>query len=198
MLNKCIRCLCWRFYNIGKVEAGKKRIAEFRKGRRIHPTVTFFQPEETSVHGNVKIGEHTYLNRSMLSSGMTSKIVIGKWCAIGFNTYIFALTHDTERSTGPAGQRPAKEGDIIIGDYVWIGANCYIREGVTIGSNAVIGANSVVTRDIPENAIAAGVPAKVIRFKQSYFPQRSGPGSVTSTGHPADLNRPDREKTDGN
>ena len=101
----------------------------------------------------------------MVGSGKNSKVVIGKWCAIGYNTFIFAITHDPLMPTGPEDQRPAVEGDIIIGDHVWVGANCYIREGVTIGDNAVIGANSVVTRDVPPYAIVGGAPARIIRIK---------------------------------
>lgn len=56
---------------------------------------------------------------------------------------------------------PAKP--IVIEDNVFIGANCVIRKGVTIGENTVIGMNSVVTKDIPANCVAVGSPCKVIR-----------------------------------
>jgi len=52
-----------------------------------------------------------------------------------------------------------------VGDDVWIGANCTLVKGVTIGSGAIIGANSVVTTDIPPLAIAGGVPARVLRYR---------------------------------
>ena len=55
---------------------------------------------------------------------------------------------------------------IIIGKDVWIGSNATIAPGVTIGDNAGIGAGAVVTKDIPENAVAVGVPAKVIKDVQ--------------------------------
>jgi maltose O-acetyltransferase len=58
-----------------------------------------------------------------------------------------------------------RPGPVDIGNNVWIGINAAIIGPVTIGDNAVIGAGSVVLKDIPSNAIAAGVPAKVIRFK---------------------------------
>ena len=60
-----------------------------------------------------------------------------------------------------------KAEPITIGDNVWIGANAIILPGVKIGSNTVIGAGSVVTKDIPNNSIAAGVPCKVIRKNQT-------------------------------
>ncbi len=64
----------------------------------------------------------------------------------------------------PPTQRPLySKGAVVIGDNVWIGENVTILPGVTIGSNAIIGANTVVNRDIPPNAVAAGVPARVIR-----------------------------------
>jgi len=58
-----------------------------------------------------------------------------------------------------------KYGNVIISDYVWIGANVFISPGVKIGNNSVIGANSVVTKDVEKFSIMGGVPAKLIRFK---------------------------------
>ncbi len=62
---------------------------------------------------------------------------------------------------------PSK-GPIIIGDNVWIGANCVILPGVQIGSNVVIGAGSIVTKNIPDNSIAVGNPCRVIKEKKPY------------------------------
>jgi acetyltransferase-like isoleucine patch superfamily enzyme len=53
---------------------------------------------------------------------------------------------------------------IVIGEYVWIGANATILPGVEIGDNAIIAAGAVVTKHVPENAVVAGVPAKVIKM----------------------------------
>ena len=60
---------------------------------------------------------------------------------------------------------PEKKGDIVIGDYVWIGVNVIINPGITIGENAVVGANSVVTSSLEPYGIYGGVPAKLIRMK---------------------------------
>ncbi|MCG9579488.1 acyltransferase [Vibrio tubiashii] len=60
-----------------------------------------------------------------------------------------------------------KTADVSIGSYCWIGANVFINPGIEVGNNSVVGANSVVTKNIPENEIWAGVPAKFIRKKTS-------------------------------
>ena len=58
-----------------------------------------------------------------------------------------------------------KVGDIVIGDYVWIGGGAIILPGVTIGEGSIIGAGSVVSRDIPPYSVAIGSPAKVIKHR---------------------------------
>ena len=60
-----------------------------------------------------------------------------------------------------------KKGPILIGHDVWIGANCIVMAGVTIGSGAVVAAGSVVTKDVPQFAIVGGSPAKIIRLRDA-------------------------------
>ena len=74
------------------------------------------------------------------------------------------------------------EGDIIIGDDVWLGTRVFIGAGVTIGDGCVVGANSVVTRDLPSNSIAVGIPARVVRKRDSYALR---PNDVKTTGEPS-------------
>ena len=67
--------------------------------------------------------------------------------------------------------------EVTIGDHVWVGGNVVILPGVTIGNNVVIGAGSVVTKDLPDNALAAGNPCRVLRFiteedRKYYFRDR--------------------------
>ena len=86
-------------------------------------------------------------------------IEIGDDVLIGQQVVIATLNHAFE---------PYKRGDMFpsrvrIGNRVWIGAHATICPGVTIGDNSVIGAGAVVTKDVPENTVAAGVPARIIR-----------------------------------
>ena len=69
------------------------------------------------------------------------------------------------KSVTDAEKPPCCDADVVIGDDVWIGANVTILKGVHIGRSAIIAAGAVVTHDIPEFAIAGGVPAKVIKYK---------------------------------
>jgi len=153
-------------FDLMSSHSAQRKLSRYYKTFNIHPSVKIFQIHETTFRGNIFVSENTYFNRCWLETGKNSKIIIGKWCAIGYNVFIMSITHDVHCATGPEDKRPAIEADINIGDYVWIGANVFIREGVKIGSHAVIGANSVVTKDIPNFAIAAGVPAKILRIKE--------------------------------
>jgi acetyltransferase-like isoleucine patch superfamily enzyme len=74
----------------------------------------------------------------------------------------FADTHRPMRE-----QPLSSQGDIVIKDDVWLGSNVCVMDGVTIGKGAVVGAGAVVTSDIPPYAIAGGIPARVIRFRDA-------------------------------
>ena len=93
-------------------------------------------------------------------------VYIGKRVLIGYRTQIISADHEIPL----VGERIPISGDklgkINIQDDVWIGANCVITRGVTIGKGAVVAAGSVVTKDIKSNAIVGGVPAKLIKMRR--------------------------------
>jgi maltose O-acetyltransferase len=107
---------------------------------------------------NVSIGIGTYMNSGQIHAGPNSKIIIGNYCAIGYNVHIKSYTHDIEQPTGL--NIKMSDRDIEFGNNVWVGDNVYIKEGITIGNNVIIGANSVVTRSFPDSVIIGGCPAK--------------------------------------
>ena len=143
-----------------------KRYAVLRMRRRanIHPTVRLGDVELDS---NVTIGEHTYYQSGQILAGEHGQVTIGKYCAIGYNVRIKARDHNPMKPTATEeGPLSRIEADIRIGDYAWIGDNVFIKHGVNIGDNMVIGANSVVTKDIPDYMVAGGVPARILYDKR--------------------------------
>ena len=94
-------------------------------------------------------------------------VEIGERTLIGYRTQILSSDH----TIPPIGEPFPISGDnhkkIIIGKDVWIGANCLITAGVTIGNGAVIAGGSVVTKDVQENVIVGGVPAKIIKSRKN-------------------------------
>lgn len=92
---------------------------------------------------------------------VTDSVTIGARCSIGWDCDIMDSSfHRVNFPDRPGG---SLTGPVVIEDDVWIGVHCIILKGVTIGANSVIGAGSVVIKDIPPNSFAAGSPAKVIR-----------------------------------
>ena len=112
------------------------------------------------------------------SDGELPKIIIGKKCSIAINCTFTLANHLVDTfSTSPSsislfshkkGNRSGySKGDIIIKNDVWVGINCIILDGITIGNGAVIAAGSVVTKDVPPYAIVGGNPAKIIKYRFS-------------------------------
>lgn len=109
---------------------------------------------------NITIGDNFYANFDciMLDGG---GIEIGNNVLFAPRVGIYTSNHaidSAERAAGACYAKPVK-----IGNNVWIGAGVHINQGVTIGDNTIIGSGSVVTKSIPANVVAAGVPCKVIR-----------------------------------
>ena len=96
---------------------------------------------------------------------------IGKFVSIGRNSLIgggmHALDYVSTSSVFYGEEIKEKNTSVIIGNDVWIGNNVYIKPGLKIGTGAVIGANAVVKKDVPDYAIVAGVPAKLVRYRFS-------------------------------
>ena len=99
--------------------------------------------------------------------GCINRVEIGEYTTMGARTYITDHTHGTvepdDIKLPPRHRKLYSKGPVIIGKYVAIGEGCIILPGVTIGDNAVIGANAVVTKDVPPFSVVAGNPAKVIK-----------------------------------
>lgn len=141
---------------------GKKQI---RIGRRtnIHSYTTL---SVWSKNGNLCIGDDvsigsgchiTAVNRIKIGNG----VLLGKYVTITDNSHGNNIRSESEIM--PMYRPVVSKGGVCIGDNVWIGEKATILPGVSIGDGAIIGANSVVSKDVPPYSIAAGIPAKVIK-----------------------------------
>ena len=126
----------------------------------IEPGCWFALYPETA---ELQIGEGTIINLGCMIAA-TERISIGRHCMFANYCFVADADHRYDDASLPVtwqGMQP--KGPVTIEDNCWFGTNCVVTGGVTIGERTVIGANSVVTRDLPAGVIAAGAPARVIR-----------------------------------
>ncbi|OAM29242.1 acetyltransferase [Eikenella longinqua] len=109
---------------------------------------------------NIHVGDHFLMNYNGTILDI-ERVSIGDHVMIGPNTLITTVGHPLS----PKGRRAnlGMARPVVIGNDVWIGGNVTILPGITIGSNVVIAAGAVVTKDIPDNCVAGGVPARVLK-----------------------------------
>lgn len=110
--------------------------------------------------GDVKIGDNTIIG---LSNVIIGPVIIGNGVMLAQHIVVSGLNHGYESIHLSPSKQPVSTKLITIDDDVWIGANVVITAGVHIGKHAVIGAGSVVVKDIPDYSIAVGNPARVIK-----------------------------------
>lgn len=119
----------------------------------------------TSSGGSLSVGEGTHIQVGCHIYAILADIKIGKKVEIASGCGFFCYDHGMVQGQLIMDQPLSSKGGITIGDGAWLGYRVTVLQGVTIGAGAVIAAGSVVVHDIPANAIAAGVPAKVLRYR---------------------------------
>ena len=128
-------------------------------GNHIDASFCMFPPFYTDFGKNIHIGKNVFIN-SCCQFQDQGGIYIGDDTLIGHHVVLLTINHGMQ----PSQRHGMQLKPIRIGKNVWIGSNATILPGVTIGDNAVIGAGAVVTKDIPQNAVAVGLPAKVVKY----------------------------------
>lgn len=121
------------------------------------PTVSFRNAQRITLGAGTHVGE----NAILWAGNGTGRIVLGSKCLLAPGVVLTASDYGVEHGT-PVMDQSKREADIVLGDDVWLGAGVVVTAGVTIGDGAVVGAGAVVTRDLPANCIAGGVPARVL------------------------------------
>jgi len=133
----------------------KRKLKSCGKNVTLFPYVIIHNPDKVSIGDDTSIAEFVHIWGG-------GGVQIGKRVMIATHTAITSLTHNY--NVNPMNKTLIAE-PVIIDDDVWIGSNVTICPGVTIGQGAVIGAGAVVLKDIPDFAIAMGVPANVIKMR---------------------------------
>ena len=168
--------ICFVLYNAfakklprssSKIKIGQKKIRGFLVRRFVLSAGKNINIEKNANIGpRVVIGDYSGIGVNAL---IADEVYIGNYVMMGPDCIIYSNNHDfSDINTPMMFQGKTKQCPVHIGNDVWIGSRVTIMPGVTIGNGVVIGASAVVTKDIPDYAVAAGVPARVVKYRNRY------------------------------
>ncbi len=121
---------------------------------------------ETGRGATIRIGDHSSVHPSSFLCAYLEDIEIGSHVMLAANCALYSYDHGIKKEQTVQEQPLVSRGKIIIGDHAWLGFGVFVTSGVRIGEGAVVGASSVVTKDIPAYAIAAGNPARIVGMRE--------------------------------
>jgi acetyltransferase-like isoleucine patch superfamily enzyme len=116
--------------------------------------------------GEVSIGAKTVMGQECTISAY-QHVSIGRECIIADRVMLIDFDHGVVEVERPIRLQGIYKRDVWVGSNVWMGYGSCILRGVSIGHNSVVGTNAVVTKDVPENAVVGGVPARVLRMREA-------------------------------
>jgi acetyltransferase-like isoleucine patch superfamily enzyme len=116
--------------------------------------------------GTVSLGAKTVMGQECTLSAF-QHLSIGRECVIADRVMLIDFDHGVADVERPIRLQGIYKRDVRVGNNVWIGYGACVLRGITVGDNAIIGANSVVTHDVPANAVVGGVPARLIRMREA-------------------------------
>ena len=119
--------------------------------------------------GEVSIGAKSVLGQECTISAY-QHVSIGRECIVADRVMLIDFDHGVVEVERPIRKQGIYKRDVRVGHNVWIGYGACILRGVSVGDNSIVGTSSVVTKDVPDNAVVGGVPARVIRMREA--PQR--------------------------
>jgi acetyltransferase-like isoleucine patch superfamily enzyme len=159
----------WRWRTDGFVFFGKRlelqtaRGAEVRFGR----FVWIGDGSKIRCHeGEVEIGAKTVIGQECTISAYR-RVRIGEQCVIADRAMFIDFDHGVVEVERPIRVQGIYTRDVEVGSNVWIGYGACVLRGVRVGDNSIVGTNSVLTKDVPANAVVAGIPARIIRMREA-------------------------------
>jgi acetyltransferase-like isoleucine patch superfamily enzyme len=150
------RVVIWQGQNGGSVKIGKRS--------HLHQEIII----ETGGGGSLVIGSNTHIQPRCQFSAYKGRIAVGSDVQIAPFCAFYPYNHQFEADQAIMDQDLFTKGGIIIEDDAWIGVGVMVLDGVRIGKSAVVGAGAVVNTDIPDDSIAAGVPARVVKMRKDF------------------------------
>jgi acetyltransferase-like isoleucine patch superfamily enzyme len=158
----------WRWKSDGPFFLGRRLELHIERGGevRIGRFVWIGDGSKIRCHeGMVEIGEKTVMGQECTISAY-QRVRIGEQCVIADRAMFIDFDHGIVEVERPIRLQGIYKRDVEVGNNVWIGYGACILRGVRVGDNSVIGTNSVVTKDVPANAVVGGIPARIIRMRE--------------------------------
>jgi acetyltransferase-like isoleucine patch superfamily enzyme len=159
----------WRWETDGPVFFGKNLQLQIAKRGKVTFGRFVWVGDGTKIRcheGAVVIGQKTVLGQECTISAY-KRVRIGEQCVIADRAMFIDFDHGVVEVERPIRQQGIYMRPVEVGSNVWIGYGACVLRGTRVGDNSVIGTNSVVTKDVPANAVAGGVPAKVLRMRDA-------------------------------
>jgi acetyltransferase-like isoleucine patch superfamily enzyme len=159
----------WRWRTDGPVFFGRRLELQVARGARLELGRFVWLGDGTKVRcheGRVEIGAKTVLGQDCTISAYR-QVRIGEQCVIADRAMFIDFDHGVVEVERPIRLQGIYKREVEVGSNVWIGYGACVLRGVRVGDNSIIGTNSVVTKDVPANAVVAGIPARVIRMREA-------------------------------
>jgi acetyltransferase-like isoleucine patch superfamily enzyme len=159
----------WRWKTNGLVFFGRRLELQIAKRGRVDFGRFVWVGDGSKIRcheGEVAIGAKTVIGQECTISAYR-RIRIGEQCVVADRAMFIDFDHGVVEVERPIRVQGIYKRDVEVGSNVWIGYGACILRGVRVGDNSVIGANSVLTRDVPTNAVVGGVPARLIRMREA-------------------------------
>jgi acetyltransferase-like isoleucine patch superfamily enzyme len=159
----------WRWRTAGPLFFGSGLELQIARRGRIEfgPFVWIGHDSKIRCHeGVVEIGAKTVLGQECTISAY-KRVRIGEQCVIADRAMFIDFDHGVVEVERPIRQQGIYTRDVEVGSNVWIGYGACILRGVRVGDNSIVGTNCVVTKDVPANAVVAGVPARIVRMRDA-------------------------------